>query len=177
MYKNRFISLIFGVTSLLAVSSVLGSDTKAAATKTTAGQMDQTSEQFAKESLQSPQSGEKVKWQVVSAGGSRGSSTHFVLIGTAGQTVVGKGTSTNYGMNQGFWQNFTTSTCKCGDADGSGAIDISDAVYLIAYIFGGGPAPNPICHGDADGSAAVDISDAVYLIAYIFGGGPTPHCP
>jgi hypothetical protein len=31
--------------------------------------------------------------------------------------------------------------CQSGDADGSGGISIGDAVYLINYIFGGGPAP------------------------------------
>ncbi len=61
-----------------------------------------------------------------------------------------------------------------GDADGSGTIDISDAVFLIGYIFGGGAAPNPITLGDADCSGSVDISDVVYLIQYIFGGGPAP---
>jgi len=67
----------------------------------------------------------------------------------------------------------------CGDADSSGSVDISDAVYLIAYIFGGGPAPDPLAAGDPDCSGSVDISDAVYLIAYIFGGGPVPcaACP
>ncbi len=67
--------------------------------------------------------------------------------------------------------------CKCGDADGSGGFSIGDAVYIINYIFGGGPAPNPLCLGDADGSGGISIGDAVYLINYIFGGGPAPHCP
>ena len=62
----------------------------------------------------------------------------------------------------------------CGNADGSGAIDISDAVYLISYIFAGGPAPTPVLVGDANCDAAVDVSDVVYLIAYIFAGGPAP---
>jgi hypothetical protein len=62
----------------------------------------------------------------------------------------------------------------CGDANGDGFIDISDAVYLIQYIFGGGPVPNPLCSGDANGDSTVDISDAVYLIAYIFSGGSAP---
>ncbi len=61
-----------------------------------------------------------------------------------------------------------------GDADNSGAITISDAVYLINYIFSGGPAPCPLRNGDADCSGAVTISDAVYLINYIFAGGPAP---
>ncbi|MCC6963933.1 MAG: VCBS repeat-containing protein [candidate division Zixibacteria bacterium] len=67
----------------------------------------------------------------------------------------------------------------CGDADGSAAISISDAVYLINFIFAGGPAPNPLLSGDADCSNAISISDAVYLINYIFAGGPAPcaTCP
>jgi len=67
--------------------------------------------------------------------------------------------------------------CKCGDADNSGVWTISDAVYLVSYIFGGGPAPAQPCLGDADGNGTVSISDAVRLIHYIFGGGPTPQCP
>lgn len=62
----------------------------------------------------------------------------------------------------------------CGDADGNSAVTISDAVFLINYIFGGGPAPMPLLAGDADCSGAVTISDAVTLINYIFSGGPAP---
>ncbi len=62
----------------------------------------------------------------------------------------------------------------CGDADGSGQIDVTDAVYLITYIFGGGPAPIDEVAGDFDCSGQTDITDAVYMITYIFGGGPPP---
>lgn len=67
----------------------------------------------------------------------------------------------------------------CGDADRSGAVNISDAVYLINFIFAGGPTPNPLLAGDADCSGALSISDAVYLINYVFAGGPAPcaACP
>jgi hypothetical protein len=61
-----------------------------------------------------------------------------------------------------------------GDADGSGAVDIDDVVYLIAYIFTEGPPPDPMAAGDADCSGSVDIDDVVYLIDYIFGDGPPP---
>ncbi|MCX6831750.1 MAG: C25 family cysteine peptidase [candidate division Zixibacteria bacterium] len=61
-----------------------------------------------------------------------------------------------------------------GDADNSGAIDISDAVYLIAYIFSGGSAPIPLEAGDANCDGACDVSDVVFLIAYIFSGGEAP---
>jgi hypothetical protein len=62
----------------------------------------------------------------------------------------------------------------CGDADANGAVDISDPIFLVAYIFMGGPAPNPLGRGNADCSGGIDISDVVYLIAYIFSGGPVP---
>ena len=65
----------------------------------------------------------------------------------------------------------------CGDADASGDVDIDDAVYLIAYIFSGGPPPDPYESGDADLSGEVDIDDVVYLIAYIFSGGNDPCDP
>lgn len=61
-----------------------------------------------------------------------------------------------------------------GDADGSGAVDIDDVVFLISYIFSAGPPPDPIESGDADCSGEIDIDDVVYLIAYIFTGGPAP---
>lgn len=67
----------------------------------------------------------------------------------------------------------------CGNADGIVPIDIADAVAIIAYIFSGGAAPNPLLAGDADCSLTVDIADAVYLINYIFSGGGAPcaACP
>ncbi len=69
-------------------------------------------------------------------------------------------------------------TFMFGDADFNGMINISDAVYLINYIFAGGPAPHPIkLVGDADCNGAISISDAVYLINYIFAGGPAPCNP
>ncbi|MEZ5360563.1 MAG: dockerin type I repeat-containing protein [Candidatus Zixiibacteriota bacterium] len=62
----------------------------------------------------------------------------------------------------------------CGDANGDTSMNIGDAVYLINYIFKGGPAPDPECVGDANGDGSTNIGDAVYLIQYIFSGGPSP---
>jgi len=62
----------------------------------------------------------------------------------------------------------------CGDANGSGAVDIDDVVFLIQYIFAGGPAPDPLASGDANCAGGIDIDDVVYLIQYIFAGGNPP---
>jgi hypothetical protein len=63
---------------------------------------------------------------------------------------------------------------SCGDVDGSDEVDIDDAVYLINYIFAGGPPPEPLQDGDVDCSDGIDIDDVVYIIGYIFSGGPEP---
>jgi hypothetical protein len=73
----------------------------------------------------------------------------------------------------------------CGDANVSGgdpAVDIDDVVFLINYVFAGGPAPCPPQAGDANcsgGDIPIDIDDIVYLINYIFASGPAPcaDCP
>ncbi len=65
----------------------------------------------------------------------------------------------------------------CGDADADFTVNISDAIFLVNYIFKSGPAPNPLEAGDANGDGAVNVADAVYLIDYVFKGGPVPVCP
>ncbi len=63
---------------------------------------------------------------------------------------------------------------ECGDANSDGSINIGDAVFLINYVFNGGPAPSPLTLGDANDDGGVNIGDAVYLITYIFSGGAAP---
>lgn len=62
-----------------------------------------------------------------------------------------------------------------GNADNSGGITISDAVYITNYVFSGGPplVPHHLA-GDCDCNGLVTIVDAVYLFTYINGGGPPP---
>ena len=94
------------------------------------------------DAAQIARNGEQVKWQVVAAGGAKGTSTNYILSGTAGQTAVGPGSSTGYKVLQGYWQNFVIGpSYTCGDASGDATVDISDVVYLIAYLYKGGPPP------------------------------------
>jgi hypothetical protein len=66
----------------------------------------------------------------------------------------------------------------CGDANSDGDANVGDAVYIISFVFMGGPAPEPIEAGDVNGDGGCNVGDAVFLIAYIFSGGPTPvRCP
>jgi hypothetical protein len=62
----------------------------------------------------------------------------------------------------------------CGDANNDCAVNVSDAVYIINYVFVGGSMPNPYKAADANCDDTVNVSDAVYIINYVFTGGDDP---
>jgi PKD repeat protein len=55
-----------------------------------------------------------------------------------------------------------------GDPNGDGVIDVVDVVYLLNYVYIGGPAPQPLKSGDANCDKLVNIVDVVNLINYLF---------
>jgi C1A family cysteine protease len=63
-----------------------------------------------------------------------------------------------------------------GDANNDQNLNASDVVYLINYLFIGGPTPIPLGAGDANCDSDVNASDVVYLINHLFKGGPAPGC-
>jgi len=61
------------------------------------------------------------------------------------------------------------SATAVGDVNHDSRIDRADIDFLIAYIFTGGPAPNPYYLGDTSGDNFVDIDDVVYLVDAVYG--------
>jgi hypothetical protein len=61
-----------------------------------------------------------------------------------------------------------------GSANGDSRLDIADGVYILNWLFRGGPPPPCEKAADANNDCAVDASDAVYVIEYQFLGGPAP---
>ncbi len=64
-----------------------------------------------------------------------------------------------------------------GDCDGSAKGDISDAVFLLNYLFLAGRAPACLDACDANDDGAADLSDASYVLNYLFIGGQAPPPP
>jgi len=64
-----------------------------------------------------------------------------------------------------------------GDANGDGEIDLGDVLYIVSYLYKGGPAPFPLEVGDADCDGDIDLGDLLYLVSYLYKGGPAPGCP
>ena len=68
----------------------------------------------------------------------------------------------------------------CGDVNSNHAVDITDAVRLVNYLFKSGdapqcPEPYTGC-ADANGDGEITISDVVYLVNYVFKSGSDPIC-
>ena len=65
-----------------------------------------------------------------------------------------------------------------GDANDDGTVNIADVVYIVNYLFVGGPEPVPLwIRGDVNCDLTVNIADAVYLVNYLFMNGPAPCNP
>jgi len=64
----------------------------------------------------------------------------------------------------------------CGDTNGDGVIDLGDVLHLVAYLYKGGPVPDPLGAADVDCDGKVDLGDVLYVINYLYKGGPAPDC-
>jgi len=61
-----------------------------------------------------------------------------------------------------------------GDADFNYSYSMNDVVFLVSYLFRGGPEPSIVEAGDVDNSGTIDISDVAYLVNYLYLSGPKP---
>ncbi len=64
-----------------------------------------------------------------------------------------------------------------GDADANGAIDITDALLILHYQYGGGEAPACMDAADFNDSGALDLADVLGSLNYQFANGPPPAAP
>jgi len=109
----------------------------------------------------------------------------------AGGTYKGDGVSCDPNPCLGCCNEINTPLGR-GDIDyyndgADDAVDISDLVYLVDYMFVGGAEPPCWAEANVDGSDSgdgvdgandIDISDLVYLVDYMFVGGDPPlPCP
>jgi hypothetical protein len=78
-------------------------------------------------------------------------------------------------MDSSYAWSFTTNMGR-GDLNEDGIIDISDAIFLLNYLYRNDQAPDPLEVGDVNCDELVDLQDAIYLINYLFRNGPPPGC-
>ena len=61
-----------------------------------------------------------------------------------------------------------------GDANGDGAVTVSDAVFLTNYVLHSGPEPQPSASGDGNQDCVLDMQDIILLVDYLYHGGMPP---
>jgi hypothetical protein len=64
-----------------------------------------------------------------------------------------------------------------GDSNRDGVVDISDALYVLFYLYTGGLTPTCPDAMDVDDNDGIEITDALYILSYIFRDGPPPKAP
>ncbi|MBN1444008.1 MAG: FG-GAP repeat protein [Planctomycetes bacterium] len=64
-----------------------------------------------------------------------------------------------------------------GDANGDGAIDISDPISVLISLFASGKVPECLDAADSNDDDAIDLSDGVFLLNYLFAFGLPPPPP
>ena len=87
------------------------------------------------------------------------------------------GTSRNSGSREDFVTvKYVQTGLWRGDTNGDGIIDLGGLVYLINFLYKGGPAPDALTVGDCNCNGVVDVGDVIFLINYLFRDGPLPDC-
>jgi len=64
-----------------------------------------------------------------------------------------------------------------GDTNDDGSFDISDAIYILGYVFSGAAEPPCLDSLDENDDGFVQIADAIYHFNALFLGGPLPEAP
>jgi hypothetical protein len=64
-----------------------------------------------------------------------------------------------------------------GDPNSDGAINITDGIYILNFLFLGGPPPTCAEAANPNDDKSVNITDGIYILNFLFLGGPAPVAP
>ena len=105
--------------------------------------------------------------------------TFYLISGQEEGTYFYKARAKDAEDQWGAWSNTEGAVVQSesftrGDANGDGVITLSDVVWMVNYLYRGGPAPDPMAAGDINSDGQINVGDIVYLVNYLFHGGPPP---
>lgn len=124
----------------------------------------------------------QINWSSINSGGAiSASSANYKMGLSVGQSVAGAGASANYKAGIGFWYGAGAGGSQAcaialtGDVNLTGTLTSADIIYLVNFVFKGGPTPNPCeAAGDVGCNGTVTSADIIYMVNHVFKGGPAP---
>ena len=63
------------------------------------------------------------------------------------------------------------------DADDNGAVQLTDGIFILNFLFIGGAAPTCGDAADADDNGALQLTDGIFILNFLFLGGASPPAP
>lgn len=64
-----------------------------------------------------------------------------------------------------------------GDVNSDGTVNLSDAVFILVYLFQAGPEPECLDAANSNSDKAIDLADSIFLLSFLFAGGDSPGFP
>ena len=64
-----------------------------------------------------------------------------------------------------------------GDPDDNGAIQLTDGIFILNFLFLGGGSPACFDAADADDNGSVQLTDGIFILNFLFLGGDAPPAP
>lgn len=64
-----------------------------------------------------------------------------------------------------------------GNSNADQRVDIADVVFILNWLFRGGPEPPCSAAANASSSESIDVASAIYILHFLFLGGPLPRAP
>ena len=64
-----------------------------------------------------------------------------------------------------------------GDPNDDGKTNLSDAVFVLNFLFRGAGAATCVESSDANNDGRIDVTDPISLLDFLFKGGPPPASP
>ena len=64
-----------------------------------------------------------------------------------------------------------------GDADGDGATNITDGIFVLNFLFLGGPTPGCLESANPNDDEVINVTDGIFILNFLFLSGPVPVDP
>jgi hypothetical protein len=64
-----------------------------------------------------------------------------------------------------------------GDSNADGQFNITDGIYVLNFLFLGGPTPPCLESANPNDDLQINITDGIYILNFLFLGGPEPASP